>query len=60
VPANLSRNHPEQTPRIDILGIHLQDLAVKLLCLLELACLVVPYSEIKRLGQGGQGLFPFL
>src|SRR5262249_61357155 len=49
VSAGLAGDQPEKMQRIDLVGIHLQDLLVELLRLPQVACLVVLPGHIERL-----------
>src|SRR5208282_6771462 len=55
MPAVLVREHAQVVQGLRVPGLGLQDLAVKLLGLVEFACLVVPQGQGKRLGNRRHG-----
>ncbi len=48
--AKMQGDQAEQMERIDVSGVNLQDLAIELLGLLEVACLMAPDGKVERLG----------
>ena len=60
VPAHLSGDQPQQTQRIDILRVHLQDLPVQTLRLLQCPRLMVLHGQRQRLGNARHACPPVL